>query len=152
MFLLGLAAKAKSSLDLTSNWHGADVQVEEPSTASIGDTGGVPPGALMTGHHLNLGSCRPESTSWRLDVVDPHLRMHKPVVVLAAGHSAPLGAPAEQTTETSASSSLQLTVPSPLTIRRPAVPALPAEPASPGGPWSPFGPGGPWSPFAPGGP
>ena len=135
MFLLGLAAKAKSSLDLTSNWHGADVQVEEPSTASIGDTGGVPPGALMTGHHLNLGSCRPESTSWRLDVVDPHLRMHKPVVcLLPAEHLAPSGAPVEQTTETSTSSSLQLTVPSPLTIRRPAVPALPAEPAGPGGP------------------
>jgi hypothetical protein len=127
MFLLGLAAKAKS-LDSTSHWHVAHVQVEEPSTASIGDTGGVPPGALMTGHHLNLGSCRPESTSWRLDVVDPHLRMHKPVVVLAAGHSAPSGAPAEQTTEASTLSSLQATVFSPLTIRKPVMPAGPAPP------------------------
>src|SRR5689334_56919 len=78
-----------------------------------------------------------------------HLRIHKPVVVLPAGHPAPSGAPVEQTTETSTSSSLQLTVLSLLTIRRPALPAAPAEPAGPGEPWSPFGPGGPWSPFAP---
>ena len=52
----------------------------------------------------------------------------KPVVVLAAGHSAPSGAPAEQTTETSTSSSLQATVFSPLTIRKPVMPAGPAPP------------------------
>ena len=56
-----------------------------------------------------------------------HLRIHKPVAGLPAEHFAPSGAPAEQTTETNASSSLQLTVPSPLTIRRPVLPGLPAS-------------------------
>src|SRR5215472_18893499 len=58
--------------------------------------------------------------------VQTHLRIHKPVVVTPAEHLAPSGTPSEQTTETSTSLSLQLTVPWPLTIRRP---------------WSPFGPG-----------
>lgn len=60
-----------------------------------------------------------------------HLRMHKPVVVLAAGHSAPSGAPAEQTTETNTSSSLQPTIFSPLTIRKPVLPAGPGGPTGP---------------------
>ena len=75
--------------------------------------------------------------------VQAHLRIHKPVAVVPAEHPAPSGAPAEHNTETSTSSSLQLTVFWPLTIRRPA---LPAEPAGPGGPWSPFGPVGPGGP------
>ena len=66
--------------------------------------------------------------------VQPHLRMHKPVVVPAAGHSAPSGVPAEQTTETSTSSALQPTVFSPLTIRKPVMPAGPGGPIGPGEP------------------
>ena len=62
---------------------------------------------------------------------EAHLSMHKPVAVLPAGHPGPSGAPAEQTTETSTSFSLQATVLSPVTMRNAAVPAAPGDPASP---------------------
>src|SRR6516162_1539774 len=79
---------------------------------------------ILLAHQLrHLGDIRRDPPR-----LQTHLRIHKPVVVLPAEHPAPSGAPAEQTTETSASSSLQLTVPSPLTIRRPALPAEPARP------------------------
>lgn len=73
----------------------------------------------------------------------PHRRMHSPVVVVAAGHRAPLGAPLEQTTETSTSSALHAMVFVPCTIRRPVPPAAPGGPMGPGAPASPFAPGGP---------
>jgi hypothetical protein len=47
------------------------------------------------------------------------LRIHKPVAVIPAEHSAPSGAPAEQNTEPASQSSLQLTFFWPLTIRGP---------------------------------
>jgi hypothetical protein len=66
-----------------------------------------------------------------LNAVEAHLRTHKPVAVLATGHPAPSGAPAEQTTDTNTSFSLQATVLSPVTMRNPAVAAVPGGPASP---------------------
>jgi len=78
--------------------------------------------------------------------------MQRPVIVVPAGHDGPSGAPAEQTTETSTSSSPQATVfCSPVTTRN-AGPDAPAGPGGPSGPGSPFGPAGPAGPADPGGP
>ena len=84
--------------------------------------------------------------------------MHKPlVIVLAAGHLGPSGAPAVQTIETSTSSLLQETVLSPTTMRNfdpgldsPVRPGGPCGPGSPFGPIGPVGPTAPLSPWAPG--
>jgi hypothetical protein len=78
--------------------------------------------------------------------------MQRPVIVVPAAHDGPSGAPAEQTTETSTSSSRQATVfCSPVTTRNAGLDA----PTGPGGPWgpgSPFGPAGPAAPADPVGP
>ena len=75
--------------------------------------------ALIAQQLRQLGNIRRDPSR-----LQAHLRIHKPVAGLPAEHFAPSGAPAEQTTETNVSSSLQLTVPSPLTIRSPARLAL----------------------------
>ena len=68
--------------------------------------------------------------------MDFYLRTHKPVVVVAEGHSSPSGAPTEQTIETSVSPSSQETVFSPTTTRNP-------RPVGPCAPWAPWRAGGP---------
>ena len=92
-----------------------------------------------------------------------HLRRHSPVA-LPPGHPDPSAPPLEHTIETSTSSSVQATVFSPVTTRRPARPDAPGGPATPCGPDGPCGPGapggpcgpvdptGPGVPFSPGGP
>jgi hypothetical protein len=76
--------------------------------------------------------CLPPLARPRLKTaVETHLRMHKPVAVLPAGHPGPSGAPAEQTTDTNTSFSLQATVLSPVTMRNAAAPAAPGGPVSP---------------------
>ncbi len=88
---------------------------------------------------------------------EAYLRIHRPVAVVAVGQLAPLGAPAEHTTETNTSSALQATDFAPVTMRKPAPagpegPAGPVGPAWPVGPGDPIGPAGPASPLGPGGP
>src|SRR6516165_5461658 len=118
----------------------------------LGDVAGDPPRLVLGeqfGGRSSTGrthvSNKPPLCRWARSV-QTHLRIHKPVAVTPAEHSAPSGTPAEHNNETSTSSSLHLTVFTPLTIR---MSALPAEPAGPGGPWSPFGPVGPGGPCSP---
>ena len=83
-------------------------------------------GRKLCGRHVAAAVC---ISAGPMNGHGRHLLMHSPVVVVAAGHPAPSGAPAEQTTDTSVSFAPQATVFSPVTIRNPTLPAGPGGPA-----------------------